>query len=163
MKLRTQHAKPRSPNRRKLYGISKLPEQGPDSPPRQPTRPPGKGEKPEDRIERVNEGEKPGKGYIFESGAKGHGGGIVPRLSATDGEFLVTGRFDGRDQLIMIERKVSVRNSSTTRWQMLRQSLVAEANGFTIRWEVPDSKTMETVLKMVEKLKLNNVDVAVCK
>ena len=102
VKLRTQHAKPRSPRRRKLYGISNLPEQQPDSPPRQPTRPPEGNENPEDRIEQVNEGKGTGRGYTFETGAKGHGGGIVPSLSATDGEVLVTGRFDGRDGLIML-------------------------------------------------------------
>lgn len=70
-------------------------------------------------------------------------------------------KFDGIDDTVLVDRKVSVTTFESSRDQALRQSEALRQNGYTGRWEVPDLKEKAVAEKMFTDLGITNITVKV--
>ncbi|OCQ54734.1 hypothetical protein Ppb6_00098 [Photorhabdus australis subsp. thailandensis] len=72
-------------------------------------------------------------------------------------------RFDGVDDNVMIDRKISVVTTRKAKDQALRQSDALKRNGMTGRWEVPNQTQANRAQKMFDELGIKNIEVKVVK
>lgn len=86
----------------------------------------------------------------------------VPVLDRTlpDGSK-ATVKFDGIDGNVLIDRKTRVTTFPKSKDQALRQSHALRENGYTGRWEVPNSAEATRARKMLEDLGITNIGVQV--
>jgi hypothetical protein len=88
---------------------------------------------------------------------------MAPELSATDSSGTVTARFDGVDVSTgeMVDRKTNVANSAKFANEALRQSVTAAKNGFSVRWEVPDTTIQARAQRILSTNGIRNIKVVV--
>ncbi len=72
-------------------------------------------------------------------------------------------RFDGVDDNVLVDRKLSVVTTAKAQHQALRQSQALRENGFAGRWEVPTAAQARRAIKMFEQLGIDNIAVEVFK
>ena len=72
-------------------------------------------------------------------------------------------RFDGLDNGVLVDRKISIVTTDKAKNQALRQSAALRQNNMTARWEVPDTKQLERATKMLKDLNINNITVKIVK
>jgi len=72
-------------------------------------------------------------------------------------------RFDGIDENVMIDRKISVVTTQKAKDQALRQSDALKNNGMTGRWEVTTQTQANRAQKMFDELGIKNIEVKVVK
>ncbi len=72
-------------------------------------------------------------------------------------------RFDGLEDGVLIDRKVSVTTFPKSQSQALRQSQALSANGLRGRWEVPTAAEAIRAKRMFERLGITNIEVRVVK
>ena len=70
-------------------------------------------------------------------------------------------KFDGLDEGVLLDRKLSITTFPKSRDQAIRQSQSLEENGIRGRWEVPDESQATRARKMLEELGITNIDVGV--
>ena len=70
-------------------------------------------------------------------------------------------RFDGVENSIMIDRKISIVTTEKAKNQALRQSNALQQNNLTGRWEVPNIAQKVRAEKVLEELKITNIEVKV--
>jgi hypothetical protein len=70
-------------------------------------------------------------------------------------------KFDGIDDTVLVDRKVSVTTFESSKDQALRQSEALRQNGYTGRWEVPDAREKAVAEKMFIDLGITNITVKV--
>jgi hypothetical protein len=97
----------------------------------------------------------------YQEGIPGSQYGMAPQLSAVDSSGTVTAKFDGVDASTgeMVDRKLNIGGGSGP--LAIRQSRTAEANGFGVRWEVPNPKVQAAAQRMIAKLGIRNIRVVV--
>ena len=88
--------------------------------------------------------------------------GLAPSLefTASDGKTKVV-RFDGIENSVLIDRKISIVTTDKVRNQALRQSEALTQNNLTARWEVPDQTQFNRAQKMLSDLKISNIKVSI--
>jgi filamentous hemagglutinin len=90
--------------------------------------------------------------------------GQAPTLSYNkDSGKLGQVRFDGLDNGVLVDRKISIVTTDKAKNQALRQSAALMQNNMTARWEVPDTKKLERATKMLKDLNINNITVKIVK
>lgn len=72
-------------------------------------------------------------------------------------------RFDGVDDNVMIDRKISVVTTQKAKNQALRQSEALKNSGMTGRWEVPNQTQANRAQKMFDELGIKNIEVKIVK
>jgi filamentous hemagglutinin len=72
-------------------------------------------------------------------------------------------KFDGVDGDTIIDRKRSIVTTQKVKNQALRQSEVLAQHGLTGRWEVPTQAQQARAVKMLNELKVFNIEVKVVK
>jgi hypothetical protein len=70
-------------------------------------------------------------------------------------------KFDGIDDAVFVDRKVSASTRPRTQDQALRQSEALRQNGYRGRWEVTDAREKAVAEKMLTKLGITNIDVKI--
>ena len=70
-------------------------------------------------------------------------------------------RFDGLEDNVLIDRKIAVVTSPKVKNQILRQSAALKENNMQGVWEVPDASQGKRALKMMQELKINNIQVRI--
>ncbi len=86
----------------------------------------------------------------------------VPALDRTlaDGSKTIV-KFDGVEGEFLIDRKTAVTTFPKSKDQALRQSQALRENGFGGRWEVPNATEATRAQKMIDELKIGNIEVKV--
>jgi hypothetical protein len=97
----------------------------------------------------------------YQAGIPGSKHGMAPQLSAVDSSGTVTAKFDGVDASTgeMVDGKLGLGGDSTS--LALRQSATAAANGFGVRWEVPNASVQAAAQRLISKLGIKNIRVIV--
>ena len=70
-------------------------------------------------------------------------------------------RFDGLEQNVLIDRKISIVTTDKARNQALRQSEALKQNGLSARWEVPDVAQQARASKMLKEMNITNIEVRI--
>jgi len=68
-------------------------------------------------------------------------------------------RFDGKEGNVLIDRKVAIVTTDKSKGQALRQSEALRQNSLRGRWEVPNATQQLRAEKMLEELKITNIEV----
>ncbi|HEX4085790.1 MAG TPA: hypothetical protein VHY22_12830 [Chthoniobacteraceae bacterium] len=97
----------------------------------------------------------------YQEGAPGSRYGMAPKLSTVGPNGEITAKFDGVDAATgeMVDRKLNIGGSSVNLAR--RQSATATANGFGVRWEVPNSSVQAAAQTMISRLGIKNIRVIV--
>jgi filamentous hemagglutinin len=72
-------------------------------------------------------------------------------------------KFDGQEDLTLIDRKTSVTNYPKSQGQALRQSQALRENGLMGRWEVPTRAEAGRARNIFTDLQIDNISVEVAK
>jgi filamentous hemagglutinin len=70
-------------------------------------------------------------------------------------------KFDGLDNGVLVDRKISVVTTPKAKDQALRQSAALMQNGLTARWEVPNQAQANRAQKIFDELKIKNITIKV--
>ena len=99
----------------------------------------------------------------YQDGASASQYGMAPQLSAVDSGGTVTAKFDGVDASTgeMVDRKTNLANSEKFARGALRQSVVAAKNGFSVRWEVPNTTVQTQAQRILSTNGIKNIRVVV--
>jgi len=99
----------------------------------------------------------------YQEGVAASKHGFAPRLSAVDVNGTITAKFDGVDVSTgeMVDRKLNVVDRPNFINAAFRQSAVAEKNGFTVRWEVPNDAIQAKARRILSTHGIRNIRVAV--
>lgn len=97
----------------------------------------------------------------YQAGVPGSRHGLAPQLSAVDSGGTVTAKFDGVNASTgeMVDGKLGLGGDSPS--LALRQSATAAANGFGVRWEVPNAPVQAAAQRLLSKLGIKNIRVVV--
>ena len=97
----------------------------------------------------------------YQAGVPGYRYGMAPQLSAADSGGTVTTKFDGVDASTgeMVDAKLNLGGDSKS--QAVKQSKTATANGFGVRWEVPNATVQARAQRMISNLGIKNLRVIV--
>jgi len=97
----------------------------------------------------------------YQEGVPGAWYGMAPQLSAVDFGGTVTAKFDGVDASTgeMVDAKLNLGGDS--RSLALRQSATAAANGFEVRWEVPNASVQAAAQRLISTLGIKNIRVVI--
>lgn len=88
--------------------------------------------------------------------------GQAPAITRTlDDGTTTTVRFDGLDDGVLIDRKLSVVTTDKAKDQALRQSQALQQNGSTAIWEVPNAQQEARAQNMFNQLGITNITVKV--
>jgi hypothetical protein len=88
--------------------------------------------------------------------------GQAPAIQlTTDKNKIKFVRFDGVENNILIDRKLSVVTTEKSKSQALRQSEALKQNGLKGRWEVPNKAQALRARKMFDSLDIKNIDIKI--
>jgi len=110
----------------------------------------------------------PARAYNYQSTVPGgrsstiSGRSQAPQVTYTNSSgSRVTAKFDGIDDVVLVDRKVSIFTSRKTAALATRQSEGLTALGTTGRWEVPSEAEANRAIRFLDGLRITNIDVRV--